>query len=75
MKATEVYVKKPVEKKVVEAFRFRPHPHQPNIPSAIRPMANIDENIVGVKTRPGHEIHRIRNRINSHLWDKIKNWD
>lgn len=70
MKATEVYINKLIKKKVAETVRLQSSPFL-----SPPPPQNVEENIVGVKTNPGHELHRIRNRMNSRLWDKIKNWD
>lgn len=73
MKAIEVHITKPTKKKVAENFQS-----QPSSVSIATPFAlpqDIEENIIGIKTRPGHELHRIRRRLDSKLWDKIRNWD
>lgn len=73
MKAIEVNIKQLVnKKKVTEHFRSRPSPVSI---ATFAPPQDIEENIIGVKTNPGHELHRIRRRLDSKLWDKIRNWD
>lgn len=73
MKASEIKSIRPtkkVDKKVVEDINFLLQQLRP-VPKV---YTDLEENICGVKTSPGHEIHRIRNK-NSHLWHKINNWD
>lgn len=73
MKASEfnnVKSIKKVDKKVVEDINFLLQQLKPTP----KVHTELEENICGVKTSPGHEIGRIRKK-NSHLWQKINNWD